>query len=200
MLRPEGHPIVAALIDPVMAPLQKVRRKLIPRAAGDVLELGAGTGANFALYQPDVDVIAVEPDPHMLQRAERRAAQAAAKITLVEASGEALPFDDEAFDTAILSFVLCTIPDPDAALREVHRVLRPTGTLLFAEHVCSHHPRTQRVQDLLTPAWRRLAGGCHLNRDAVGMLNAAGFEVTLDSPMRSALDPFPVVYGHARKA
>jgi SAM-dependent methyltransferase len=171
-----SHPVVASLLDVVMAPLGEIRARVLPQARGEVLELGAGTGGNFALYPPALRRLAAcEPDPHMRRRAARRAERLKLGVELCAASAEALPYPDAAFDTVVATFVLCTIPAPDRALEEARRVLRPGGQLLFAEHVAHRRPAGRRVQDALDRPWGFFAGGCHLNRDAVALIEGAGF-------------------------
>jgi ubiquinone/menaquinone biosynthesis C-methylase UbiE len=160
----------AALYDVVVWPWERLgframRRRLLDGARGRVVEIGAGTGANLELYRPErVDAVwAVEPDAAMRVRAERR--RPIVKVHAVAAAGEALPFDDESFDTAVLTLVLCSVADTEAVLSELDRVLRPGGRLLLIEHVRSRRPAWRRVQHLLAPSWRRVAAGCRLDQD-----------------------------------
>jgi ubiquinone/menaquinone biosynthesis C-methylase UbiE len=167
-----AHRIHSALYDKLMAPqdllgLARQRQRTAGAAAGRVLELGIGTGRNLAHYGDVEEVVGVEPDPHMLGRAEPRTAGLGFPVRLVQASAEALPFADSQFDTIVVALALCTIPDPDAALREARRVLKPNGRMHFLEHVRSSRPGLARFQDLITPCWRLAAGGCHPNRDTV---------------------------------
>jgi ubiquinone/menaquinone biosynthesis C-methylase UbiE len=160
-----SHPLVAAVYNPLMwvqdlAGLRKQRLHTTREATGRVLEVGIGTGWNLPFYRAATEVVGIDPDPHMLRRARRRAARAPCPVVLIEGSGEALPFDDAAFDTAVVTLALCTIPDPAAALDEIRRVLRQDGRLVFLEHVRSPKPRAARFQDRITPLWRRVAGGC----------------------------------------
>jgi ubiquinone/menaquinone biosynthesis C-methylase UbiE len=162
-----GHPVVAALYDPLMhvqdvLGLRRQRIRSAREATGRVLELGVGTGLNLPYYAAAETVVGVDPDPHMLRRARKRGG-----AELVEASAEQLPFADESFDTVVAALSLCTIPDVGAALAEARRVLRPGGRLLFLEHVRSESPRAAAFQDRIEPLWMRLAGGCHPNRDTV---------------------------------
>jgi ubiquinone/menaquinone biosynthesis C-methylase UbiE len=185
-----------------MRPLRRVREYVVPEASGEVLEIGVGTGLNFPLYDPAnvTRVIGVEPDPHMLRRACRRAETVGLPIELHEVGAERLPFAADRFDTAVVTFVLCTIPDPAAALREVRRVLRPGGRVLFAEHTRSVQPGLARVQDRLTPVWKRLAGGCHLNRPAGDLLGASGLELAGVAPVgRERWTLLPIYRGTALK-
>jgi ubiquinone/menaquinone biosynthesis C-methylase UbiE len=166
------HPVWAAVYDGVTLPFERLnvrrqRMRIGEDAAGRVLDLGIGTGLSLPFYPHADEVVGVDPDPHMLKRARRRAERVAYPVRLVQAGAESLPFGDEEFDTAVIVWGLCTFPDPEAAVREVRRVLKPTGHLLFLEHVQSHSPRGARIQSLLTPLSRSLTGGCHLNRPSV---------------------------------
>jgi ubiquinone/menaquinone biosynthesis C-methylase UbiE len=146
------------------------------------LEIGVGTGVNFPYYTEAEHVIAVDPDPCMVARSLPRATQAPAPIAVLLARAEALPFPDHIFDTVVGTLVFCTIPEPRQALCELQRISKPGGTALFFEHVRVHRPLAGRLQDWLTPVWKRLAGGCHLNRDTLALITQAGFEVTCIAP------------------
>lgn len=204
-----SHPVCARVLGLAMSSLKRVRRNIVPAARGHVLEMVVGTGLNFAHYEFGVDqalsVTGIEPDLHMLRRAEKKAAAvdevvdgAQPKFVLSDASAEDMPFESETFDTVVATFVLCTIPNPDRALAEARRVLKPRGTLLFAEHVASVSKGFARCQDLLNPAWRLVAGGCNLNRNALGYIRDAGF---VDVEYRTHGNPnwtlTPVVSGTA---
>jgi ubiquinone/menaquinone biosynthesis C-methylase UbiE len=170
-----GHPLVAALYDPLMRVqdalgLARRRVRTAGEATGRVLELGVGTGLQLPHYTAADEVVGVDPDPHMLRRARGRTAAAPVPVELVEASAERLPFEDASFDTVVASLSLCTVPDQAAALREARRVLRPDGRLVFLEHVRSERPRVAAVQDRVEPLWMRIAGGCHPNRDTVAAI------------------------------
>jgi len=171
----EGHPWCAALLDRTMRPLYPVRRIVIPEARGAVLEVGVGTGLNLGLYRDIEHLVAIDPDPHMLRRAEPRAAGLSFPVELRQVGAEILPFAAKRFDTVVVTFTLCTIPHPEQALAEMHRVLKPGGRLLFAEHTRSTQALLARVQDALTPAWRWLGGGCHLNRAVSDLIRGGGF-------------------------
>jgi ubiquinone/menaquinone biosynthesis C-methylase UbiE len=153
--------------------LGRWRRWLVAGARGRTLDLGSGTGRNLSLYPTGVQVVGVEPSAAALPRARRRAPGA----LLVRASAEALPFRDGVFDTVVCGLVLCSVSDPARALAELRRVLRPGGQLRALEHVRSLRPWRARLQDAIQPAWTRLAGGCHPNRDTERAVQAAGFAI-----------------------
>lgn len=154
--------------------LRQIRREVLAEAKGRTLEIGAGTGANLDLYPAAVTELAlVEPDPHMVGKLRPKLAASARKAELLEAGAEQLPFADSSFDTAVFTLVLCTVPDPAAALREVARILRPGGQMLFVEHVRADDPGLARWQDRLEKPWRFLGDGCHCNRDTVAAIEAS---------------------------
>lgn len=171
------------MLDFAMRPLYPARRLVVPEATGRVLEVGVGTGLNFGLYSDVESLTGVDPDPYMLERARPRAAALPFPTELHQTGAERLPFAADSFDTAVVTFTLCTIPDPDAALAEVRRVLKPSGRLLFVEHTRSIQPVTRVLQDALTPVWKIIGGGCHLNRHAVALVEAAGFRVRHTEPV-----------------
>lgn len=173
-----------SVYDMFMAPaergrLGRWRKSVVAGARGQVLEIGAGTGLNFAHYNPDVRVVAIDPDVGMLARAKSRAAGSAAEVVLVAADAEALPFRASAFDGGVVGLAMCTIPHPDRALAELRRTLRPGAVVRLLEHVRFRSPILGRLQDWLTPAWRRVAGGCRLNRRTSEAVSRSGF--TLES-------------------
>jgi ubiquinone/menaquinone biosynthesis C-methylase UbiE len=149
------------------------RRWLAAGARGRTLDLGCGTGRNLPLFAPGVRAVGLDPALDSLRRARRRAPG----VVLVCASAEALPFRDGTFDTVVCGLVLCSVPDPARGLAEVRRVLREGGTLRALEHVRSTRPWKARWQDFVQPAWTRVAGGCHPNRDTERTVEAAGFGI-----------------------
>jgi ubiquinone/menaquinone biosynthesis C-methylase UbiE len=158
--------------------LREMRRETLSRASGRTIDLGAGTGANLGLYPDSVtELVLAEPDPHMLRKLRPKAEEAGVDAEIVEAGAEDLPFEDSSFDTAVFTLVLCTVPDPAAALAEAARVLRPGGRLLFVEHVRSEEAGLARWQDRLERPWRFFGDGCHCNRDTVATIEAASFTV-----------------------
>lgn len=176
---PGGH---AAVYDAAMWPFERAavggwRRRLAARARERVLEIGTGTGAQLRWYAPGAAVTALEPDAAMRERARRRAARAAARVTVVDGRAEELPFADASFDVAVSAFALCTVADPAAALAELRRVLVPGGALLLLEHVHLHWEPGRGLQSRAAPAWAAVAGGCRLDRDTVRFAREAGFIV-----------------------
>jgi SAM-dependent methyltransferase len=160
------------------AGLRETRRRALAGATGRTIDLGAGTGANLDLYPEKVtELVLAEPDPHMLRKLREKAAAGGLAANIVKAPAEALPFPDSSFDTAVFTLVLCTVPDPAAALAEVARVLRPGGRLLFVEHVRSPEPGVARWQDRLEKPWRFCGDGCHCNRDTVASIEASPLTV-----------------------
>ncbi len=153
------------------------RRRLVEEAAGEILEIGAGTGKNLPLYRAAERVVALEPDPAMRARAHDAVLEARVPVDVVEGDGMALPFPDASFDAVVFSLVLCTVPDMERALAEARRVLRPGGTLRFYEHVRADDPRLARWQDRFERPWGWVGRGCHPNRDTAVAVSAAGFIV-----------------------
>lgn len=157
--------------------VRRQRRKVVPLARGRVLEVGIGTGLNLEHYDKAriERLVAIDPGLEMHPLAQKRAARAGLTIELVGLSAEKLPFDADAFDTVLVTYALCTIPDPLAALREMRRVLKRGGRLVFCEHGLAPDASVQRWQHRLTPLWARVAGGCHLDRNVPALLSEAGF-------------------------
>lgn len=178
-----GNPVLASIYDTVMRPFEALglrdqRRRVGEAASGRVLEIAAGTGAMFEYYTGRVTgVVATDPDPHMLERATDKARRAPVPVELQRADAQELPFDDGSFDTVVVALALCTVPDQERALAEVRRVLEPGGRLVFLEHVRSGRSPAARIQHAVTPLWKRMAAGCHLDRDTVPAIEAAGFDV-----------------------
>jgi ubiquinone/menaquinone biosynthesis C-methylase UbiE len=152
------------------------RALLLQGLAGRVLEVGCGPGNNFPLYPAGLEVVATDVSEPMLERARRAARAARASITVEQADVESLPFADASFDAVVGAWVLCSVDQP-RALRELRRVLRPGGTLRLWEHVRSERAVLAALQRAATPAWSVVADGCHLDRDTVGAVREAGFEL-----------------------
>lgn len=159
--------------------LPEYRRKVVPAAEGRVLEIGIGSGLNAPLYTDRVsEVIGLDPNETLNRMARERVAKARVPIRVLNGSAEDMPLDDSSFDTVVMTWTLCSIPNPVRALREMRRVLRPGGQLLFIEHGAAPDPGVARWQDRLTPAWKRVAGGCHLNRPMDRLIREGGFTLT----------------------
>ena len=156
------------------------REKLVPLASGRVLEVGMGSGLNLPFYDARrvTKVWGLEPSPEMSKMASAAVEAVAFDVEFVSAGGEQIPLDSESFDTVLMTFTLCTIPDAERALREIARVLKRGGQLLFCEHGAAPDAGVRRWQNRINPLWRRLAGGCHLNRDIPGLIRRGGFEIT----------------------
>ena len=176
--------IFALIYDPVMGRTEKAgltahRKTLLSEASGDVLEVGAGTGANLLLYGDGAQTLTLtEPEKPMVRRLEKHIAQRHPDAKLLRAPAEDLPFNDSSFDTVVSTLVLCTVDDQRRALREMHRVLRPGGRLLFIEHVRSEDEKLARLQDRMAPINVRIGHGCHCNRPTLDEIQNAGFTVT----------------------
>lgn len=154
------------------------RAKLVPRASGTVVEIGIGSGLNLAHYTEAVTrVHGVDPSAELLAMARERARGRPFELSLDEKPAEALPLDDASADTAVCTWTLCSVGDPLAALGELRRVLKPGARLFFIEHGAAPERGVAAWQRRLTPLWKKIAGGCHLDRDIEGLLGAAGFRI-----------------------
>lgn len=160
-------------------PIRYQRQKVVPQAEGRVLEVGIGSGLNLPFYDPSkVEKLwGLEPAEEIRRMAEKKAAGAGFPVEFIGLPGEAIPLDAGSVDTVVTTYTLCTIPDAVAALREMHRVLRPGGRLLFSEHGRAPDAAVRRWQARLNPLWTRIAGGCRLDRDIPELLRAGGFAV-----------------------
>jgi ubiquinone/menaquinone biosynthesis C-methylase UbiE len=160
------------------AGLRRMRQSTLDGASGRTIDIGSGTGANLGLYPTAVtELVLAEPDPHMLRKLHAKVGEAGVDAEIVEAPAERLPFEDSSFDTAVFTLVLCTVPDPAAALAEAARILKPGGRLLFVEHVRSEDEGLARWQDRLERPWHFLGDGCHCNRDTIATIEASGLEI-----------------------
>lgn len=174
-------------------PILRERREVVPQAKDEVLEVGFGTGLNLPYYDPArvTTVWGLEPSEAMRERADKRLRFSRVPFRFLGLNGEQIPAEDARFDTVLVTFTLCTIPQVERALDEMRRVLKPEGRLLFAEHGAAPDPGVRVWQDRLTPIWRRLAGGCHLNRDIAGLIRAAGFRIeSSDADYRRGMPRF----------
>jgi ubiquinone/menaquinone biosynthesis C-methylase UbiE len=176
--------------------LAPYRQRVISGAEGQVLEIGIGSGLNLPFYAARVErVIGLEPSARLLAMARGAGRQASAAVDLLEGSAEAIPLEDASVDTVVMCWTLCSIPNALDALREMRRVLRPSGRLLFVEHGRAPDPGVRWWQDRLTPVWKRVAGGCHLNREIGGLIEGAGFRIErLDTGYMYGPNPLAFMY------
>lgn len=204
-MNPYDHYVLPYLIDAAcgMKAIQRQRATLVSQARGRVLEIGIGTGRNLPFYDRTKleSLQGLDPAAQMHALARKRAHKAGLDVELLTLPAERIPADDESFDTVLSTFTLCTIPDAVAALREMQRVLKPDGVLLFCEHGLSPDASVRRWQERLTPIWKPIAGGCHLNRDIPALLAAGGFVVTeIEADYLRGPRPMTYVYrGAARR-
>jgi ubiquinone/menaquinone biosynthesis C-methylase UbiE len=200
--------LMAAVYDGMMrgseeACLGQWRAELLRELSGSVLEIGAGTGATLSLYPKTVTrLVMCEPDPHMRRKLEAKRGTAA-NLEISASSIQDLPFKENSFDAVVCSLVLCSVPDQQAALAQVRRVLKPGGRLVFLEHVAADgKPKRLKWQRRIEPVWKRLTGNCHLTRRTEAAIEAAGFRIERiqRESMRKALPVCrPSIRGIARK-
>jgi ubiquinone/menaquinone biosynthesis C-methylase UbiE len=172
--------ILPRLCDLAMRNKQLVpyRERVIGAAEGRVLEIGVGSGINLPFYRPPVrEVLALEPAPRLVTMARSASHVTSMPVSFLEASAEAIPLDEHSVDTIVTTWTLCSIPQAATALADMRRVLRPGGKLLFVEHGLAPDEGVRRWQDRLTPAWRCISGGCHLNRPIRSMIEGTGFRI-----------------------
>lgn len=162
-----------------MGAVMKTRAQVVPLAEGEVLEIGIGSGLNLSFYDPARVqlIVGVDPSADMQKLARQRAEQISIPVEMIALELGQIQAEDARFDSIVCTFTLCTIPDAVAALREMRRVLKPGGKLLFSEHGLAPDASVVRWQNRLTPLWKPLAGGCHLNRDIPALLEAGGFTI-----------------------
>ena len=162
-----------------MKPVRKQRQKVVPLAEGCVLEIGIGSGLNLPYYDPEKieRVIGLDPAEEMLAHAKRKSGSLPFAVEYLALDGESIPLAPESVDTVLVTYTLCTIPDASAVLDATRRVLRLGGRLIFCEHGKAPDEAVRRWQDRLNPLWRRLGGGCNLNRDIPALIEAGGFAI-----------------------
>ena len=160
-------------------PIRKQREKVLPLCKGIVLEIGCGSGLNFSFYEENnIDKLyALEPDKEMLRQAESVVKEVSFPITFLETGAEKIPLEDDYIDTVLLTYTLCTIPDPLAALLEIRRVLKKGGKLVFCEHGMAPENNVKKMQNFINSFWPIFVGGCNLNRDIPSLIKDAGFLV-----------------------
>jgi ubiquinone/menaquinone biosynthesis C-methylase UbiE len=164
--------------------IQSQREKVVPVAEGRVLEVGMGSALNIPFYDPDkVDFVwGLEPSRAMRKKARKNLGRAPFEVRLLDLPGEEIPLDDNSVDTVLLTYTLCTIPDWRNALQQMRRVLKPGGKLIFCEHGLAPDERVRKWQDRVNPLWKKVAGGCHLNRPIPDYIEEGGFTIqTLDT-------------------
>lgn len=172
--------VIPRLIDLAMRNRQlgPYRERVMGAASGRVLEIGVGSGLNFARYSPGVrELLALEPDARLLGMARAKQATSALPVRFLEASAEHIPLEDASVDTVVSTWTMCTIPDVRRALEVMRRILKPDGRLLFVEHGLAPEPGVRKWQNRLDPLWTRLSGGCHLNRPIENLVADAGFDI-----------------------
>jgi len=176
--------------------LKSYRERVVSQARGRVLEIGIGSGLNLPLYGPGVDtILGLDPAARLLQMAQDEAIRSKIAVTLITGSAQAIPIDRGSIDTLVTTWTLCSIPDALAALREMRRVLAPNGRLLFVEHGLAPEENVRKWQNRLTPVWKRIGGGCHLNRPIRALVEDAGFRmIRLDTGYAKGPRPLAFFY------
>jgi ubiquinone/menaquinone biosynthesis C-methylase UbiE len=158
--------------------LEPLRERQVAQARGRVLEIGIGYGLNLPFYRRDIElVIGIDPSLELLTMARKHTAWLHFPVKLLHGPAETLPLEDHSIDSVMITWTLCSVAQPDRVLEEIRRVLRPDGALIFVEHGRAPEPRIRRWQNRLTPVWKKLAGGCHLNRPIDLLIAQAGFEI-----------------------
>lgn len=163
-----------------IGPITKQREKVVPLAKGDVLEIGIGSGLNLPHYdvRTVTKIIGVDPDSHIWKRSADRRKACPIPVERLGLSGENIPMDDNMADSVVVTYSLCTIPDPVRALREMARILKPNGQILFSEHGKAPDASVHKWQNRIDPLWKHIAGGCHSGRDVPALFAQAGLELT----------------------
>jgi ubiquinone/menaquinone biosynthesis C-methylase UbiE len=154
------------------------RERVLAQAHGRVLEIGIGSGLNLPLYGPRVEaILGLDPSSRLIAMAQDASNRSNVPVTLINGSAQAIPIDASSIDTLVTTWTLCSILDADAALQEMRRVLKPDGQLLFVEHGTAPEESIRKWQNRLTPVWKRIGGGCHLNRPIRALIEDAGFRM-----------------------
>lgn len=180
-----------------MGEVTKARSKIVPQATGDVLEIGIGSGLNLQFYDPKKvsSIVGIDPAAQMQTLARKRADSISIPVEVITADVQGIHAEANRFDTIVITFTLCSINNPIPALKEMRRVLKPGGRLLFCEHGLAPDLSVERWQNRLTPLWKPLAGGCHLNRDIPALIEAGGFIISeLSTEYLSGPRPMSYVY------
>lgn len=165
-----------------MSPLEQskfkgIRKELLSKAKGKVLELGSGTGVNFPLYTNADKVFAIEPNQHMIDQSKSKCKLATVPIEMINASAESLPFEDNSFDTVVATLVFCSIPNVDMAISEIKRVCKPNGKILLFEHVKMENTVLSVMQERFTPLWKKVCDGCCLDRETLKAFTTHGLKI-----------------------
>jgi ubiquinone/menaquinone biosynthesis C-methylase UbiE len=176
--------------------LKPYRERVVSQARGRVLEIGIGSGLNLPLYGVPVDeIIGLDPAARLIAMAQDAANRSKIPVTLITGSAQAIPIDRGSIDTLVTTWTLCSIPDAGAALQEMRRVLTPNGRLLFVEHGSAPEENVRKWQNRLTPIWKRIGGGCHLNRPISALIESAGFKIIrLDTGYANGPRPMTFFY------
>jgi ubiquinone/menaquinone biosynthesis C-methylase UbiE len=181
--------------------LRPYRERVISAAEGRVLEIGIGSGINLPFYRRAENILGLEPSPRLAEMTRQRAVnRRISSVHVIEGSAEAIPLDNDSVDTVVTTWTLCSIPRASLALTEMRRVLKPGGQLLFVEHGRAPEENVRKWQDRLTPVWKRVGGGCHLNRPIRDLIEGAGFSIQqIDTGYMKGPKPMSFMYeGRAR--
>lgn len=181
--------------------VMKSRSKIVPQATGEVLEIGIGSGLNLEFYDANkvTSIIGIDPAAQMQSLAYKRAAEISIPVETIATDIYGIDAESERFDTIVMTFTLCSINDPIPALKEMARLLKPEGRLLFCEHGLAPDASVERWQRRLTPLWKPMAGGCHLDRDIAALIKAGGFDIK-DLSKEYLPGPRPMSYVYSGSA
>lgn len=178
--------------------LAPYRERIVGNAKGRVLEIGIGSGVNLPLYTDATQIVGIEPHPRLLKMAAEKGGRTLSE--LIEGSAESIPLEDSSIDTVVTTWTLCSIPDVATALAEMRRVLKPDGQLLFVEHGLAPDEGVRKWQNRLTPVWKKIAGGCHLNRPVRTLIENSGFQISrLDTGYMPGPKPMTFMYEGAAR-